>query len=1150
MGTVTTGVWNGTVITPTYGGTGTGTTFTQGSVVFAGASGVYGQKNNKLFWDNTNNRLGIGTATPSVELDLWGSFKMSGDSSIISTFLSTVAYGITSASRGNSTQFNGSPGLAGFRFTVGASSIKITHMGHYTDGFIFTSGTRDVAMYDMSGTQLAIVTVTFNVGVDGGAAYTALSTPIVLSANTDYIIISTEPVSNAIPYGGTVTYNSAITFVSIVSSFGSMQFITSDVFGQTTLYAPGFKFNNIATSLTVSNNTVAVNGSVFSGSTFTSNSTGAYNTYIQGTQTTSSGGLQYGNTIASILNPAGGNTRSFAEALIPSIISPSASTIVRGGGLYINNTASSNVGTITSLYGLYVDAGTAGAGTAITNAYGGYFTVPTAGSSDVALYADNLLLGYATTVTAAGTTTLTNASMSQQFFTGSTTQTVVLPVVTTLFLGYQYFINNRSSGVVTVQSSGLNTITSLPSNTSAVFTCILTTGTGTASWDVLYDGTTTSSVSTISGTTNQITSTGTSSVTLSLPSTVVTPGSLSVLANATSVNNLSVSSVFYATGTASQSTTTVTGSGTAFTSSMLGMRLVFANGVSAGFITVVTSGTVLTVSTSQTVTSQAFTIYECSLQSVSSASSAITGNVGVGTVAPPSQFSVCPVNTSISYPGTVSQSGNTVTGSSTSFSSSMVGMILTYTTGVYGGLIISVASTTSLTVSVSQTVSSTNYLISYPGFQVNSTGQATMYGRAFTSENVSTSTTLSTFQDSIIYSLASLTCTLNNGIADQIKTVRLLNSSCQNTTITHSAGSILLTSTFPSRTLRYSASGGYWIIESGVGTSDLFYPTVQQGSKIVGTGASGSAYQGESCTLSADGNTLAVGGVGDNTFAGATWVFIRSGGVWIQQGTKLVGTGAAGAARQGESCALSADGNTLAIGGCNDNSFTGAVWIFTRSGGVWTQQGTKLVGTGNTNSSYQGFTVALSADGNTLVTGGYNDNSGAGATWVFTRSGGVWTQQGTKLVGTGAAGASVYQGTAVALSADGNTLVTGGYNDNSGAGATWVFTRSGGVWTQQGTKLVGTGAAGASVYQGTSCTLSADGNTLGTGGYDDNSGTGAVWIFTRSGSTWVQQGSKLVGSGASTSRQGQSCTLAADGISLAVGGWWDSTQTGATWVYI
>ena len=62
----------------------------------------------------------------------------------------------------------------------------------------------------------------------------------------------------------------------------------------------------------------------------------------------------------------------------------------------------------------------------------------------------------------------------------------------------------------------------------------------------------------------------------------------------------------------------------------------------------------------------------------------------------------------------------------------------------------------------------------------------------------------------------------------------------------------------------------------------------------------------------------------------------RSGGAWTQQGKKLVGTGAVGKARQGMSVVLSADGNTAIVGGWSDNGKTGAAWVFTRSGSVWT----------------------------------------------------------------------------------------------------------------------------------------------------------------------------------------------------------------------
>ncbi len=103
----------------------------------------------------------------------------------------------------------------------------------------------------------------------------------------------------------------------------------------------------------------------------------------------------------------------------------------------------------------------------------------------------------------------------------------------------------------------------------------------------------------------------------------------------------------------------------------------------------------------------------------------------------------------------------------------------------------------------------------------------------------------------------------------------------------------------------------------------------------------------------------------------------------LQQGSKLVGTGAVGSANQGWSVSLSADGHTAIVGGYSDNSFAGAAWVFTRSGGVWTQEGTKRVGTGAVGSASQGKSVSMSSDGNTAIVGGYGDNSNAGAAWMY-----------------------------------------------------------------------------------------------------------------------------------------------------------------------
>ncbi len=338
-----------------------------------------------------------------------------------------------------------------------------------------------------------------------------------------------------------------------------------------------------------------------------------------------------------------------------------------------------------------------------------------------------------------------------------------------------------------------------------------------------------------------------------------------------------------------------------------------------------------------------------------------------------------------------------------------------------------------------------------------------------------------------------------------------------------------------------TGAGFVWIRNNGVWTLQ---------SKLVGSGASGSAVQGFGVALSADGNTALVGGPGDNADTGATWVFVRSNGVWTQQGPKLVGSGAISDGDQGYALALSADGNTAAIGGNLDNGGIGAVWIWTRSGGVWTQQGGKLIGSGALSTPNHGYSVALSADGNTLIEGAPGDNNSTGAAWIWTRSGGAWTQQGPKLIGDAVLGTgNGAPRVSVAISADGNTALFGRGADAGDVGAVWVFTRTGGTWSQPGPKLVGSDSLGAPL-QGSSVAISGDGNMLLAGGPSDNGGTGAVWVWRRVGGVWTQQGSKLVGTGGVDSpNQGYAVALSLDATTAAETGVNDSNHQGAAWVF-
>ena len=199
---------------------------------------------------------------------------------------------------------------------------------------------------------------------------------------------------------------------------------------------------------------------------------------------------------------------------------------------------------------------------------------------------------------------------------------------------------------------------------------------------------------------------------------------------------------------------------------------------------------------------------------------------------------------------------------------------------------------------------------------------------------------------------------------------------------------------------------------------------------------------------------------------------------------KLTDSAGAGADLFGYSVALSANGNTALVGAYGDdvgaNFQQGSAIVFTRSGTTWTEQAKLTDSVGDGADSF-GYSVALSSDGNTALIGVYADTVGAntqqGSALVFTRSGSTWTQQAKLTDSTGASSDNF--GYSVALSDDGNTALIGAYLDDVGGnfnqGSAVVFTRSSGVWTQQA-KLTGSSGAVGDFF-GESVALSSDGNT-------------------------------------------------------------------------
>ena len=333
--------------------------------------------------------------------------------------------------------------------------------------------------------------------------------------------------------------------------------------------------------------------------------------------------------------------------------------------------------------------------------------------------------------------------------------------------------------------------------------------------------------------------------------------------------------------------------------------------------------------------------------------------------------------------------------------------------------------------------------------------------------------------------------------------------------------------------------------------------------------------------------------------AGAVYVFSRSGESWLQQAyIKASNTGEAGIGDElpdgdqfGFSLALSAEGDTLAVGAISEDSAAsgvgadqsdnsalsaGAVYVFSRDGTAWAQQA--YVKTSNAGGGdLFGYSVSLSADGSVLAAAAYDEDGslagtnevqddevfGTGALYVFARDGSEWTQQAYLKPSNSERNDSF--GVAVAISADGNTAVgaavdedgmTTGVNSapqpdmesDSSTGAVYVFTRDGGAWSEQA--YIKASNTGPNDTFGARLALSGDGDTLAAGSQledsvgqgidaiqDDESAqeSGAVYLFTRDGSSWTQS-AYVKGSNADAFDEfGSAIALNGDGTLMALG---------------
>ena len=298
----------------------------------------------------------------------------------------------------------------------------------------------------------------------------------------------------------------------------------------------------------------------------------------------------------------------------------------------------------------------------------------------------------------------------------------------------------------------------------------------------------------------------------------------------------------------------------------------------------------------------------------------------------------------------------------------------------------------------------------------------------------------------------------------------------------------------------------------------------------------------------------------------------------------------------GQSVSLSADGETLAVGApwedsnasevdgdTTDNSAvdSGAVYVFAREDGAWRQQA-YLKASNSRTGDYFGIAVSLSDDGNTLAVGARFEDSAAtgindfatnlsalnsGAAYLFGRRRGEWSQQA--YIKASNTGATDQFGAAISISGDGRSLavgasaessvaegVNGEQSDNSSpsSGAVYVFRRDDAGWGQDA--YIKASNTSVSDAFGHSVDFSRDGGTLvvgarfessaatGINGDQENfSGTesGAVYVFVRDNGVWNQQAYVKASNTGIDDQFGISTSLSADGDTLAVGAQWEDS---------
>jgi nucleoside-specific outer membrane channel protein Tsx len=326
------------------------------------------------------------------------------------------------------------------------------------------------------------------------------------------------------------------------------------------------------------------------------------------------------------------------------------------------------------------------------------------------------------------------------------------------------------------------------------------------------------------------------------------------------------------------------------------------------------------------------------------------------------------------------------------------------------------------------------------------------------------------------------------------------------------------------------------------------------------TASDGDAQDGFGGAVAVSGSTIVVGALSHPYSPpyqgpGAAYVFVESGGTWIQQ-AELTASDGVGGDEFGSSVAIS--GGTIVVGaplhavGSNQSPGQGAAYVFVENGGTWSQQAELTASDG---ASWDSFGNSVAVSGSTAVVGavyhkasGINE-PGPGAAYVFVESGGTWNQQ-AELTGSDGFDDDLF---GISVGVSGSTAFVGAPHYTVGTnveqGVAFVFGPSGATWSQQAELTASEGTA----YDYFGYSVAVSSNTAVVGAPLQ----GAAYVFGDTGTTWSEQAQLTASDGTQNNQFGSS--VAVSGSMVVVGAYnqavgsnvegaaYAFVQSGGTW---